>query len=113
MSNATTKELIRVLEDEHQALCAGAFKTLDELLGKKEHLLEELIRFKSSEETLAKIKSKLTVNQTLLAAAIHGVRAARDRIAGLEEVREGLAIYDRGGQLAKVSTPVSTLKKKA
>ncbi len=113
MPNATTSEILRVLEDERQALCKGAFKTLDQILEKKELLLEELSRCKSSEDALAKVKSKLIENQALLAAAIRGVGAARDRIAGLENVREGLAIYDQSGQLSKVSTTASCLKKKA
>jgi flagellar biosynthesis/type III secretory pathway chaperone len=113
MPSETAKELIQLLDKERLALNTGAFDDLDQLSGAKTILFENLTRADSSAADLALIKHKVSENQKLLAAAIRGVSAARERLAALENVRGGLAVYDRDGQLAKVPTSKPALQKKA
>ncbi len=113
MSSETAKELIHLLEKERLALHVGAFEELDQLAGAKTSLFESQTRGGSSATDLALIRNKLSENQTLLAAAIRGVTAARERLAALDNVRDGLAVYDQKGQLAKVPTTKPALQKKA
>ncbi len=113
MPSEISKELILLLDKERVALNTGAFDDLDQLSGAKTVLFESLTRADASAGDLAVIKSKLSENQQLLAAAIRGVSAARERLAALEHVRGGLAVYDRDGQLAKVPTSKPALQKKA
>lgn len=113
MPTDTVAKILELLEREGVALKTGSFDTLDSVAELKDNLFDDLTRGQPSSSDLWRIKSRLTENQTLFSAAIRGVSAARDRIEALQNVREGLSVYDQSGQMEKVSTQRPVLRKKA
>lgn len=106
-------ELLDLLEEERVAIRTSAFDVLEPIGAAKVQLFDQVTLTGASKEELAKIQSRLAANQALLASAIAGVNAARDRIEALQNVREGLNVYDRSGQMARVPTPRREMEKKA
>jgi len=113
MSTNTITEILKLLKHERNALKAGDFDTLDTLAETKNRLFEDLTRNSPAPSDLRQIKVRLSENQTLFSAAIKGVAAARDRIDALQNVREGLSVYNQSGQMAKVPTSRPAVRKKA
>ena len=102
-----------LLQAERAALRTGEFEVLDALLASKTALFARLAQSDASHAELAQIKTRLAENQSLLAAAIRGVEAARERLAALQHVRETLNTYDQQGQMAQVPTARPSMTKKA
>jgi len=113
MTDHITESLLNLLGDERRAICSAKFDVLDTLAEQKIKMFDTLMRGKADPADLARISEQLRGNQTLFAAAIDGVKAARTRIEALHEVRVGLNVYDQSGQMAKVVTNQSGLEKKA
>lgn len=113
MVDATALQLLDLLDQERSTLKAGSFDKLDEIVAMKANVLQRLGQEAPGREHLAQIKRQLSENQQLLGAAINGVSAARDRLAALQNVRDGLNVYNQGGQKAKVSTSRPGFDKKA
>lgn len=110
-------ELEMVLADEKTALLEGDYAALPGLAAVKAELIAELTDGLTggpvSPDLLRQIKRRIDANQTLLQAAIDGVKAAKDRLSALAEVRDSLRVYDQSGAEAVAQMPRSTLEKKA
>lgn len=113
MSDRAAAQLLALLQEEREAIRTAAFDELEGLATKKEGMLATLLQNRPPPAEMEKIRTKMAENQTLLVAAIAGVKAARDRIDALHRVRQELSVYDRSGQLAKVTAPRPGLEKKA
>lgn len=95
------QDLDSLLDAEHQALLSGNYTALTALSSRKfemfasDSFLADLV---SSEA----LRRKLDRNQTLLAMAISGFRAARRDIEAIEGQRDGFETYDRKGSRNRV-----------
>ena len=113
MPTDTVSDILDLLDRERDALRTGLFQDLDALGDTKQRLFAKLTQGAPEVSDLKQIKVRLSENKKLFSAAIRGVSAARDRIDALQNVREGLNVYDQSGQMAKVSTGQPVLRKKA
>lgn len=113
MSDRTIAQLRDLLTAEREALRSAAFDDLDDLAARKAQIFAALIREKPDRNQIAGISRQMADNQQLLASAIAGIKAARNRIEALRQVRQELTVYDQSGQMAKVAAPYPGMEKKA
>ncbi len=113
MAHDIATKVLSLLDEERAAIRSASFDALPSLTETKSQLFAALEKKGAEKADLAKIQAQLTENQTLLASAIAGENAARGRIAALQNVREGLSVYDQSGQMATVRTRGADLQKKA
>jgi len=113
MTNTAARSLIAALDEESIALRTGALLDLPQIADKKSSLLIALESEKGLAADLAKIRAKAARNEALLAAAIKGVQAARDRLAALNEVKTGLNLYSEKGKMKYLKPGATALEKKA
>lgn len=113
MSDRGVMQLLKLLEDERRAICTASFDVLDTLAEQKTQMFDMVVQGATGPADLNRINQKLLENQTLLAAAINGVRAARIRLDALQKVRVELNVYDQSGQMSKVKTSQHGMEKKA
>lgn len=106
-------QMDKLLAAEKLALMTADYDALASLGQLKADTLAALTRHKSSKKALARIKQRMDENQVLLAAAIGGVAAARNRIDALHNVQKGLKVYDHSGKLEIVSAKRCAVEKKA
>jgi flagellar biosynthesis/type III secretory pathway chaperone len=111
--NTVITQLHQVLDQERQALISADFEALAAFVSQKEDLLAQLDKTIPAKEVLRPIRQKMDENLALLAAAIKGVAAAGERLAALQNVKNGLSVYDNAGRLAHVRTHNPALEKKA
>jgi flagellar biosynthesis/type III secretory pathway chaperone len=108
-----TDDMHSILDDERTALLTARYEALVPLESAKTALLAQFAQATTSQEQLVGIKKKMDENQGLLEAAIAGTQAARDRIEALRNVRQGLSVYDKSGNLAMVPSQQSVVERKA
>lgn len=103
MLDSKKNKLLDILKRERAALLAGDFVALDNLFPIKSALFDELTTGSRKSTELSDVRIALVRNQNLLQAALDGVASARLRLNALQEVREGMHVYDQSGQLSHVS----------
>ena len=113
MSESPIKSILRLLDREHEALRAGDLSVLSTISEEKAALEETLRRSRVEPEDLEILRAKAASNADMLAAAIRGVKAARERVAALSDVQNVLSVYGPKGDMQRVSTAKSGLQKKA
>ncbi|WP_439154522.1 flagellar protein FlgN [Yoonia sp.] len=113
MSDRAFAQLSELLSAEREAIRSAAFDVLDDLAAQKAQIFATLMRGKPDRDQMAGINRQMADNQTLLAAAITGIKAARSRIETLRQVRQELSVYDQSGQMAKVTALHPGMEKKA
>lgn len=113
MPETPAAQLLALLNKERKVIASAQFAELDDLATRKNALFETVQKNGVEPAEMDKIHKALAANQTLLAAAITGVKAASDRLAALRAVRSELSVYDQSGRMAKVQTPRPGLEKKA
>lgn len=101
---AKSHPLNKLLERERQAILAGMFDELTGLAPEKERLLSSLVEQSIEPSQLRLISAAVSRNQTLLAAAIDGVRAVSERIDTLRRSRQGFESYGPSGGRMHVGT---------
>ncbi|GAB4295462.1 MAG: hypothetical protein Kow0058_13040 [Roseovarius sp.] len=102
---AALARLDDLLERERGALLAGRLERLPALLEEKTALLAALAGAGDAaapgperQHLLTALGAKAARNQTLLEAALRGIRAATGRIAALRQTRRTFETYDRAGR---------------
>lgn len=113
MRNPTVQSLLELLDREHVILKAGHLARLAELVDEKLELETALRTAQPTYEDLEILRAKAACNVDLLAAAIRGVKAARDRIASVSEVRDLLSVYGPKGEIQRVAIGPGGLEQKA
>jgi len=86
-----------LLDHERQMILAGRIDALLRLSADKERQMARLPAAVSDPQTLERLRAKLARNQELLAASARGIKAVRDRIAGLQAQQTRLNTYSRDG----------------
>ena len=105
--------LTDLLEKERTAILSGAFGDLTQLAPEKERLLMELPGEEIGTRQLRRISAAVSRNQTLLAAAIEGVKTVTERLDVLRKSREGFDAYDQSGGRSRVGPAKSAFERKA
>lgn len=113
MQNKVIDALHEILDAEKSAILCADYDALGALEVSKENLLKQVPLLERETRLLATIKGKILANQALLRAAIDGLAAAKARIDALQNVRDGLNVYDQSGKIATVPNRLSALEKKA
>jgi len=102
MASRHVKALVELLAQEHKALTAGALDKIPELTAKKEVLMQRLATAGATGPELTFISNAVARNQTLLEAAMQGVRAAQGRLKTLEAPRTESVVYDKSGAVSRI-----------
>lgn len=113
MHDPRSQRLMTLLDDEHDALRAGAFDRIEALAEEKSSLTDSMQQDAPPPSELRLLRAKAAVNAALLRAAISGVEAARTRLAALQDARANLTVYDREGQTSQVAAGQRKLERKA
>ncbi len=111
MSEAS--DLACLLAEEHAAILTGNFADISRLSSVKEKLLAALTVTEVPLVDLRRISAEVSRNQTLLSAAIDGVRAVNDRMTELRRARDGFEIYGPSGHRSKVGAGRPAFERKA
>jgi len=110
----TARALDVLLEEERKALLNGEFSKFEELIARKEALIELLVEAPDTAETMTSLASRMTRNQDLLSTALDGVRSVAHRLSELRKVRGSLDTYDKSGQRRSVDLQADrSLEKRA
>lgn len=113
MPEKKLSNLTELLARERAAVIKGDFGAIADLGPAKESLLKNLDQMAADRDELAVVMADLTHNQTLLAAAINGISSAKDRLAALAKVRDGLNVYTQSGKLSHVQVKPPAVERKA
>lgn len=115
MADGILKRLEALLAVERAAVLEADYGVLAELAPKKARLIERLEAAGLDGEALAQAGAGLRRNQTLLAAALAGLREASGRSEARRAVAASFSTYDRTGALSTVrgAAAGSGLEKKA
>lgn len=113
MRNTLITQLHQLLDRERQALISADFEALATFVLQKEDLLAQLEKIPPAKDVLRPVRQKMDENLALMAAAIKGVAAAGERLAALQNVKNGMSVYDNAGRLEHVRTLNLALEKKA
>ncbi len=113
MPDPLIAEFHKVLNAERQALISAQFDLLPGFYTQKEGFLTRLVQSNPHKAELRLIKASMDENQALLAAAMKGVAAARERLEALHNVQNGLSVYTDEGRVELAQRRMRTLEKKA
>ena len=113
MHKSTIVQLVQLLEEEGHAVRTGNISALEPILEQKSELLITLESSPNNYTDIAIIRAKAARNEALLAAAIRGVKTARNRLLELESVKSELRVYGKDGSLQQTKGHSSALERKA
>ena len=86
-----------LLKEERQAILRGDFEHVDRLVQLKEKMQQRLIDAQLPKANIASIQIALQQNQTLLDAALKGVRDAIETLREIRTLHENFANYSALG----------------
>jgi len=101
------------LDKERQAILNGSLMDMGRIAKEKEALLDKGEFLAPDRKSLELIRRKIDRNQTLLAAAIRGVSAVRDRIETLRNGSGKFDTYDKSGQRTSLGGHKGNLHRRA
>lgn len=97
MARHLTKDIIRQLELERQAILEGAFGGLAAMTATKEELIARLELDPPPDDDLRDIHRRAERNRHLLQAALRGMRSVADRMSTLRQVQGTFDSYTQEG----------------
>lgn len=107
------EELDDLLDAERGALLAGDLGGLPAIVARKERLLDRLGAAAGTAENLDRLKARAIANQGLIAAALEGVRSARERLAVARAGGPPLSTYDVSGKASVHGATGGTISRRA
>lgn len=112
---AIMDRLDALLEEERQAVLAGALDDIAGLAEEKERLIGALnAAAPDRQKALRGLHDKVARNQTLLDATLAGLRKVTARLAAVREVRRSLETYDENGRKSTIDgTATHRVEKRA
>lgn len=113
MQTDLLEQMDQLLAAEKVALMTANYDALASLEQQKAQTLVALSKEPQSEQALDKIRTRIAENQALLSAAINGIASARQRFDALNNVQNGLTVYDQFGRMEVVPSQQSVFEKKA
>lgn len=112
---AVLRRLEEVMAEERRAIRSGDLQALGALVARKFAILDRLAAAEpmGARETLARARDLAEINQTLLSAALDGVRSARMRLAAILEAGSRFDTYDRDGRMRTVRLAAGSVERRA
>lgn len=110
---ATFDVLEEFLDKERRAILGGLLKDMSRIAKEKERLLDKENFRTPDRKTLDRIRRKVERNQTLLAAAIRGIRTVSIRMETLRNGPGELNTYDKTGQRKTLGGQQRNLQRRA
>lgn len=99
MQTDILEELDDLLSREKAHLLKGDLPKFAELLNEKEEILQRLSEVEAGQSLEAQnVQVRMQYNQSLLEAAMRGIRSAADRLQDMRSIREGIETYDSRGK---------------
>ncbi|MGH1412410.1 MAG: flagellar protein FlgN [Pelagimonas sp.] len=98
-------QLDLLLQAEREALLAGDFVQIAELLEVKEALAGKLNDQEISSEELAPLQDGMRRNQELFDQALAGIRNVAARLGDLQRIRRSMDTYDAYGRRMTIDAP--------
>lgn len=106
-----------LLDAERRAIRAGEFEGLARLADEKARLIDVISAHAGAapdqRELLARIQSRTTENQRLLAAAMSGVKAAQRRLDAIRRAARPLNTYDSAGRATTIGSLSGRIERRA
>ncbi len=99
------EQLNLLLQAEREALLAGDFDQIAELLEIKEALTEKLGEEGISKRDLEPLQDGMRRNQELFDQALAGIRNVAARLGDLQRVRRSMDTYDAYGRKMTIDAP--------
>lgn len=112
MPESQLKRLYDLLEHERMALTHADFAALTALTAEKESVLGALTEMQLPQADMQAIADQITRNQTLLAAAMKGVKSAQTTVAGLHKSGATTNVYGRNGEVSRLGSAGEVLSQK-
>ncbi|MBK5946553.1 hypothetical protein CCR83_08950 [Rhodobacter veldkampii DSM 11550] len=103
--------LAQLLDTERKLIRSGQLGMLADIVAQKEYLVAILSL--AGAEKLAMLSNHLHENQQLLAAAIKGLRAARQRVEMIHRASHSLDSYDSQGRARSIGPACSSIERRA
>ncbi len=103
--------MLALMQEERTVIRSGRFEALAALAARKEALVSQLADQPSRD--LGRVVDMAQANQRLLAAAIDGVRAARDRLAAIRAAGSSCRGYDCTGKATEIVHAGGSLEHRA
>lgn len=113
MADNATTAILDLLEKERAMILTGDFDELAPLAPRKDALFARIGGESADADSLDRIGRSLARNQTLLAAALDGIKDAATRLGIVNDLRRGFATYDSAGQKSTVATARPAFERKA
>ncbi|MFQ6551069.1 hypothetical protein AAD018_001830 [Aestuariibius insulae] len=107
-----TSEVLTLLQAERAALLSGSFSDLPAISDRIERLFDRRLEPGIDQDGLQFLRDMATRNQTLITAALDGIRDARARLQHLRTVADTLSTYDKIGQRVDVTVTGLLLERK-
>lgn len=104
-----------LLRAEAQAIRQGDFAAFAALAERKSGLVGRLMDLprRDAAPALARLKARAEANQSLLSAALQGVKVARARVDAIRRVGTRLDTYDSAGRAQSVTFGVGAVERRA
>ena len=109
---STADRLIDLLDNERRALLEGRLADALALSERKLRLTERIEHETLGAETARRVRDRARRNEALLAAAMSGIKSARERIASLFTARP-LSTYGSDGRRQQIGGAGGTLERRA
>ncbi len=113
MLKTNFKSAMKLLSEEREALRSGQLAQVTDMAEQKVALMRDLTALRLSAKDAEALRDHARDNAKLLQAAMQGVAAARERLAALRAVRQGLNIYTAQGAKQTVAKQGGGLEHKA
>ena len=105
--------LADLLDRERAAILSGDFPALERLGTEKARLMADIGRDRVDMDRLARLQSRTNSNNTMLAAAAEGIRAALDSLKRAGEAAPAFFTYDQQGQKQNNTKSIATMERRA
>ncbi len=108
------KRLETLISAERDALLAGDFDRISELVDEKQDLVQGLEASSASTEHLSPLRDGLRRNQELFDQALAGLRNVAARLGDMNRARKSINTYDALGRKQSIDAPqVKRLERRA
>lgn len=113
MPSATIRDLEGLLDAEREALLAGDFGRLAELVARKEALVQKLGDADAGNDALRALRARAERNAELLTAAGRGIRSVLRRLAEIRSANGPLKTYGKDGTAQTLGAGGGSFEKRA
>jgi flagellar biosynthesis/type III secretory pathway chaperone len=112
--SSKTRRLQDLIEAERNALLAGDFDRISDIMEEKQALVDDLDEGSVDSDALDTVRDGLRRNHELFDEALSGLRNVAARLGDLNRVRKSINTYDSEGRKRQIDAPaVKRLERRA